>query len=93
MNRKKDFEESTMFMMDETDDGYGYVLSKSQRTEEIYARFWAKDTKTVITSFLSTRDMYDRAKIFGGSGLTAYSTNHIAQYKMYLAFIEWYEKQ
>ena len=88
---QKDFQQSTMFLSNETDDGYGYVLSESERIEYVYAMFWAKDKKTVTTSFLSKRDMYDRAKIFVVSGLTSYSPNHIAQYKMYSEFIEWYE--
>ena len=87
----KDYQESVMFMTDETDDGYGYVLSESQRNPDIYATFWVKDMKSVITTFLSKTHLYDRAKIFVVSGLTAYSPYHIAQYKMYLAFIESYE--
>ena len=81
-----------MFLTNEDDDGYGYMCSISP-LEYIYVNFWAKDTKTVPTIYLSKKDMYDRAKQFGKSGLTSYSQNHIAQHKMYQAYIEWYENQ
>ena len=90
MNR--DYYESVMFLNNETEDGYGYVLSKSQRWQDIYVMFWAKETKPVFTSYLSKHHMYERAKVFVVSGLTAYSPNHIASYKMFQAFIDWYEQ-
>ena len=93
MNINKDIKESIMFLMDETDDGYGYTCSKSPRTEHIYVSFWAKDAKTIRTIFLSTEDVYKHAIAFRSSGLTTYSQNHIAQNKMYKAFIQWYEQQ
>ena len=93
MNINRDYNESIPFLTDETDDGYGYICSKSSQTQNIYVSFWAKDTKTVRTIFLSTEDMYKHAKSFAVSGLTAYSQNHIAQNKMYEAFIHWYEQQ
>jgi hypothetical protein len=91
ININKDYNISIRFLVDVSDDGYGYICSKSPKTLNIYVSFWAKDTKTVRTIFLSTEDMYARAKAFESSGLTTYSQNHIAQHKMYKAFIHWYE--
>ena len=78
-----------LLMLDENDDGYGYVIS--QQKYDVLVSFWAPENKTIKVKYSSIEYLYKSAKLFLECGLTKYSQNHIAQTKMYEAFIEWYE--
>jgi hypothetical protein len=78
-----------LVILDETDDGYGYVISEQKY--DILVSFWANENKTIKVKYSSLEHLYKSAKVFLECGLTKYSQNHIAQVKMYEAFIEWFE--
>ena len=80
-----------IFLIDEADDGYGYVCSEGEH--DIYVSFWAENNKTIQVMYSSMEHLYKSAKLFVGCGLNMYSPNHIAQKKMYEAFIEYYENK
>jgi len=78
-----------LLILDENDDGYGYVVSEQKYN--ILVSFWAPQNKTIKVTYSSLDHLYKSAKVFMECGLTKYSQNHIAQIKMYEAFIEWFE--
>ena len=84
-----DYLNSEIIVVDENDDGYGYICSRYNGT--IYAQFWAKDHESRKVLYHSPEHMYDTAKQFSMSDLRTYSPLHIAQDVMFQAYINWYE--
>jgi hypothetical protein len=84
-----DYLNSTIIMVNETDDGYGYICSRYIDT--IYVKYWAPGLDTKGTSFHSPKYMYEQAKVFTSSLLTNYSPSHVAQNLMFQAYVKWYE--
>lgn len=80
---------SKIFLVNENDDGYGYLCS--QYDETIYAQFWAPNEKLKRVSYHSAKYMYESAKQFQLSMLRTFSPSHIAMGHMFQAFIKWYE--
>lgn len=85
-----DYLNSSIIIVDETDDGYGYICSRFNDT--IYAHFWASGRESRKVSYYSPEYMYNEAKKFLISELRTYSPLHIAKDLMFQAYIKWYEQ-
>ncbi len=85
-------EDYEMFLADDV-DGMGYVCSRDPDGPKICATYWAPGARTRTQLFASKRAMYDAARVFLGSRLTAYSDIHVAYTAMLTRFCEAYEAE
>jgi hypothetical protein len=88
--RNKMIENSTILLMNEDDDGYGYTILQHEMNSIINVMYWAKDTETKTVSFLDMKDFYEKSSVYIRSDLANINPLHRAKYKMCAAFINYF---
>lgn len=87
----QDYLDSRNFLLNEDNNGFGYICSLNKKNGEICAKWWAPNSRRAGVIYHSVEKMFEKAKEFSNSLLIDYSPMHAAKYKMMLDFIDWYE--
>lgn len=88
--RNKMIENSTILLMNEDDDGYGYTILQHETDSMINVMYWAHDTETKTLSYLDMKDFYEKSSVYIQSDLVDISPLHRAKHKMCAAFINYF---
>lgn len=87
----QNYELSRIFLCDENDEGYGFLLS--EKDNMVYAQFWAPNADSRKVVYHSSASMYKKAQEYSKSLLLNYSPLHTAQHIMFKAYMTWYESK
>lgn len=87
------FSSSKIFLVHEDDDGYGFMCSESSsQPKRVYTMSWYENIPSIRHSYMSHEYLYSKAQQFVNSLLIDESPMHIAQYRMFNSYINWYEE-
>lgn len=90
MDINKMIENSTILLMNEDDDGYGYTILQNDMNPMVYVMYWARDTETKTVSYLDKEDFHKKSSAYVRSEMAEISPLHRAKHKMCMAFMEYF---